>query len=185
MKILGISAFYHDSAACLLINGQIIAGTQEERFTRKKHDPSFPKNATDYCLKEVGIEIGEVYLLVFYENPGVKFNRIISTFVHNPDTSKENIEYAINLWKDEKIWQKEFIKKCLNYSGKVITPLRHESHAASAFSPSPFEEAAILTLDGVGEWMTTTIVVGKEYQIKLLKELSFPHSLGMLYSAFT
>src|SRR5256714_13557685 len=184
-RILGVSAFYHDSAACLVRDGRIIAAAQEERFTRKKHDASFPKLAVEYCLREGGIQIDDVEFVAFYEKPFIKFDRILHTYLACVPAGIQSFLKAIPLWIKEKIWMKELIRKQLGYHGKIIFPEHHESHAASAFFPSPFQEAAFLTIDGVGEWTTTSFGVGRGNQIEIYGELHFPHSLGLLYSAFT
>ena len=165
--ILGISAFYHDSAACLVINGEIIAAAQEERFTRKKHDHAFPSNAIQYCLKEVGIKGAELDYVAFYDKPFLKFERILETYLANAPIGIKSFLKSMPLWIKKKLWIKELIKDELNYKGKIIFPEHHESHAASAFFPSPFQEAAFITMDGVGEWSTTSFGVGKKNQIKL------------------
>ena len=185
VNILGISAFYHDSAACLVRNGEIIAAAQEERFTRKKHDASFPKHAVDYCLREGGIQIGDVAYVAFYEKPFLKFDRILHTYLTYAPVGLRTFLMAIPLWIRERIWMKEIIRQELGYEGKILFPEHHESHAASAFFPSPYPEAAFLTVDGVGEWTTTSFGVGHGNQIEMRSELHFPHSLGLLYSAFT
>lgn len=185
MNILGISAFYHDSAACLVEDGNIIAAAQEERFTRKKHDLSFPKNAIDYCLKEGDLEGKDLDFLAFYDKPFIKFERILQTYLAYAPAGIRSFVKAIPLWIKQKLWLKEFIKKELDFEGKIIFPEHHESHAASAFFPSPFQEAAFLTIDGVGEWTTTSFGIGKDNEIHILSEIHFPHSLGLLYSAFT
>jgi carbamoyltransferase len=188
-RILGISAFYHDSAAALLVDGRITAAAQEERFTRKKHDSSFPLNAIRYVLKEGGVEIENLDLVVFYDKPFVKFERLLETY--HAFVPKGLVSYwsAIPVWIKEKLFTRKLIYDELARIGKgrpkLLFPEHHLSHAASAFYPSPFREAAILTLDGVGEWATATIGHGKENSIKILKELDFPHSIGLLYSAFT
>ena len=185
MNILGISAFYHDSAACLVRDGEIIAAAQEERFTRKKHDSAFPQKAVEYCLREGGIESADLDYVGFYDKPFVKFERILETYLSIAPTGLRQFITAIPLWLKDKIWTRENIRKYLDYSGPVLFSEHHESHAASAFYPSPFEEAAILTMDGVGEWATSSISVGQGNHIRLIKELNYPHSLGLLYSAFT
>ena len=184
-SILGISAFYHDSAACFVRDGRIIAASQEERFTRKKHDASFPKHAADYCLREAGTAIDGVDFVAFYEKPFIKFDRILHTYLSCAPAGIQSFLKAIPLWIKEKIWMKELIRKELNYDGRIFFPEHHESHAASAFFPSPFPEAAFLTVDGVGEWTTTSFGIGRGNQIEIFGELHFPHSLGLLYSAFT
>src|SRR3989344_1087922 len=186
MNILGISCFYHDSAACLIRDGEIIAAAQEERFTRKKHDPDFPKKAIEYCLKEGRIGIDAVDYVAFYEKPLLKFERIIETHLAYAPLGLKSFLMAIPVWLKEKLWMSELIKKELvGFQGKLLFPQHHESHAASAFYPSPFEEAAFLTIDGVGEWSTTSWGVGRGNQLNIEYELRFPHSLGLLYSAFT
>src|SRR5438105_8733216 len=184
-RILGVSAFYHDSAACLVRDGTIVAAAQEERFTRKKHDASFPKHAVEYCQRESGIGIDQVDCVAFYEKPFIKFDRILHTYLACAPTGIQSFLKAIPLWIKEKIWMKELIRKELDYEGKIIFPEHHESHASSAFFPSPFQEAAFLTVDGVGEWTTTSFGLGRDNQIEIHGELHFPHSLGLLYSAFT
>jgi carbamoyltransferase len=185
MNILGISAFYHDSAACLLQNGKIVAAAQEERFTRKKHDHDFPQNAIDFCLKAGGISSGDLDFVAFYDKPFIKFERILETYLAYAPSGINSFIKAMPLWVKEKLWMKNLIKDNIGFEGKVIFPEHHESHAASAFYPSPFEEAAILTMDGVGEWATSSYGIGKGNEIEILAELKFPHSLGLLYSAFT
>jgi len=185
MNILGISAFYHDSAACLVKDGIIIAAAQEERFTRKKHDHSFPSNAIQYCLREAGIDGTELDYVAFYDKPFLKFERILETYLAYAPFGIGSFLKAMPLWIKKKLWIKEIIKDELNYSGKIIFPEHHESHAASAFFPSPFQEAAFITMDGVGEWSTSSFGFGKDNQIELLADIQFPHSLGLLYSAFT
>lgn len=184
--ILGISAFYHDSAAALLVDGHIVAAAQEERFTRKKHDAEFPKNAVHYCLQKAGIAESDISIVAFYDKPFLKFERILETYLAFAPLGFTSFIKAVPLWVKEKLWMKELLKKELKgFSGEFIFPEHHESHAASAFYPSPFSEAAFLTLDGVGEWATTSFGVGKGSEINILKEINFPHSLGLLYSAFT
>lgn len=185
MNILGISAFYHDSAACLVRDGELIAAAQEERFTRKRHDADFPKCAVEYCLQEAGIKTSDLDYVGFYDKPFIKFERILETYLSIAPSGMKQFLSAIPIWLKDKLWTRDNIRKHLDYSGPVLFSEHHESHAASAFYPSPFEEAAVLTMDGVGEWTTTSIGVGKGNQLDLLEELSFPHSLGLLYSAFT
>jgi len=185
MNILGISSFYHDSAACLVIDGEIIAAAQEERFTRRKHDFNFPINAINWCLKEGGICANELDYVSFYEKPFIKFERILETQLTYAPIGIRQFIQAMPLWLRQKLWTPEIIKKELNYNGKVLFTGHHESHAASAFYPSPFSEAAFLTLDGVGEWETASFGVGENNEIEILQTLKFPHSLGLLYSAFT
>lgn len=190
MNILGISAFYHDSAACLIQDGRIVAAVQQERFSRKKHDESFPTNAILYCLRHGQIEPGELDLVVFYDKPLTKFFRIMRTYFQIAPFGLKSFLSAVPSWTREKLWVPYIIEKTcreLGYGkpkGLYFTE-HHESHAASAFFPSPFEEAAILTMDGVGEWATTTLGTGTGNKIALQNEIRFPHSLGMLYSAFT
>lgn len=188
--VLGISAFYHDSAASILQEGRIIAAAQEERFTRKKNDDSFPVNAIQYCLKETGIELSDLECIVFYDKPFIKFERLLETYHAFAPKGLISFINAIPVWLKDKLFMKSLIQKQLKAIGNIHSvPIlfseHHLSHAASAFYPSPFEEAVILTIDGVGEWATTTISYGKGNQITILKELHFPHSIGLLYSAFT
>lgn len=192
MKILGISAFYHDSAATLTVDGHIIAAAQEERFTRKKHDEAFPANAIRFCLEYSGLELSELDAIVFYDKPFLKFERLLETYYGFAPKGLISFWKSIPVWIKEKLFLKKLLKDELKKIGnwdskktKLLFPDHHLSHAASAFYPSPFEEAAILTLDGVGEWATASICLGKGKEIKLLRELRFPHSLGLLYSAFT
>jgi len=185
MYILGISAYYHDSAAALIKDGDIVAGSQEERFSRKKHDSDFPKNAVDYCLKEANISANDLGYVTFYDKPFIKFERILETYLAYAPFGIRSFIKAIPLWIKKKLWMKDLIATELGYAGKIIFPEHHQSHAASAFFPSPFKEAAILTIDGVGEWTTASFGVGVENKIELKKEIHFPHSLGLLYSAFT
>ncbi|HEY4504019.1 MAG TPA: carbamoyltransferase [Candidatus Paceibacterota bacterium] len=185
MNILGISAYYHDSAACLIQDGKIIAAAQEERFTRKKHDARFPTSAIAYCLKEAGITTNELNYVAFYEKPFLKFERILEVFLAYAPRGISTFLKAMPVWLKKKLWMKNLIMDELNYKGKIIFTEHHESHAASAFFPSPFEKSAFLTMDGVGEFATTSYGLGDGNKIKILAELDFPHSLGMLYSAFT
>ena len=191
-SILGISAFYHDSAACLLKDGEIIAAAQEERFTRKKHDPSYPKNAIQFVLDFANLELNEVDQIVFFEKPFLKFERLLETYVAFAPKGFLSFSKAMPLWIKEKLFQKNLLFNKLkehdkNYKSdkNIFFSDHHLSHAASAFFPSPFEEAVILTADGVGEWATTTVAVGKANDLNIKKEIHFPHSLGLLYSAFT
>jgi len=183
--ILGISAYYHDSAACIVKDGEILAAAQEERFTRKKHDHRFPKNAIKFCLDYVGKESSQLDLVAFYDKPFLKFERLLETYLTYAPVGIKSFIKAMPLWIKEKLWMKDLIGKELNYDGKIIFPEHHDSHAASAFFPSPFNEAAILTMDGVGEWTTTSYGIGKDNNIELWADIKFPHSLGLLYSAFT
>ena len=160
MYILGISAFYHDSSACLVKDGEIVAAAQEERFTRKKHDHAFPSNAIQYCLKELGIDSTELDVVTFYEKPFLKFERILETYLAFAPIGIKSFLKAMPLWIKKKIWIKELIKNELDYVGNIVFPEHHESHAASAFFPSPFQEAAFITLDGVGEWSTSSFGIG-------------------------
>lgn len=185
MNILGISAFYHDSAACILREGEIVAAAQEERFTRRKHDPEFPAHAIRYCLQAAGISAAELDYVAFYDKPFIKFERLLLTYLAYAPAGLASFIKAMPLWLKRKLWLKEYIQRELDFSGKIIFPEHHESHAASAFYPSPFEEAAFLTIDGVGEWATASYGVGRGNAITLQAELMFPHSLGLLYSAFT
>ncbi len=192
-KIIGISCFYHDSAAVLIIDGHIIAGAHEERFSRKKHDDRFPKNAIKYCLSEANLDISDIDLIVFYDKPFLKFERLLETYHAFAPKGFASFVMSMPLWIKEKIFMKSLLKKSLqelSENEKVILPPitfteHHLSHMASAFYPSPFGKAAILTVDGVGEWATTTIGYGEGKNIKLIKEMHFPHSVGLLYSAFT
>ena len=184
--ILGISAFYHDSAAALIKDGEIIAAAQEERFSRKKHDQGFPASAVEYCLKEAGIKACDLGYAAFYEKPLIKFERLLESYLSYAPLGINSFLKAMPQWIKQKLWIPEIIHKELSgFNGKLIFPSHHESHAASAFYPSPFQEAAILTLDGVGEWATSSFGTGKDNDIRLEYELRFPHSLGLLYSAFT
>ena len=193
MYILGISAFYHDSAACLLKDGEICAAAQEERFTRKKHDATFPHHAIRYCLKEAGISANDVANVVFYEKPFVKFERLLETYLAFAPKGFTSFAKAMPIWVKDKLFQKSSLIKELsntlgnnvNWRERLLFSEHHLSHAASAFYPSPFDSAAVLTLDGVGEWATTSLVLGKGKDLKVVKEIHFPHSLGLLYSAFT
>jgi carbamoyltransferase len=185
MNILGISAFYHDSAACLVRDGEIVAAAQEERFTRKKHDFAFPHNAISYCLQEGDVQGSDLDLVAFYDKPFIKFERILQTYLAYAPVGIRSFIKAIPLWVKQKLWMKEFIRKELHFEGTIIFPEHHESHAASAFFPSPFQDAAFLTIDGVGEWTTTSYGIGKDNTVEILSEIHFPHSLGLLYSAFT
>jgi carbamoyltransferase len=191
--ILGISAFYHDSAASLLKDGEIIAAAQEERFTRKKHDANFPLNAIVYCLKEANIKSSEISSVVFYEKPFLKFERLLETYLAFAPKGLKSFMAAMPLWVKDKLFQKNEIVKQLehifgknvDWNKRVLFSEHHLSHAASAFFPSPFEKAAVLTLDGVGEWSSTSLAIGKGKNLEIIKEIDFPHSLGLLYSSFT
>jgi len=185
MNILGISCFYHDSAACLVRDGEVIAAVQEERFTRRKHDFNFPVNSINWCLKEAGIAVKDLDFVVFYDKPFIKFERILETSLTYAPTGVRQFIQAMPLWLKQKLWIPELIRKELGYHGKILFTEHHESHAASAFYPSPFKEAAFLTMDGVGEWETASFGVGKGNNLEIEYYLRFPHSLGLLYSAFT
>ena len=190
MKILGISCYYHDSAACLLDDGIIVAAAQEERFTRKKHDQDFPSNAVRYCLAEAGVTGGALGAVAFYDKPILKFHRILETHLSTAPRGLTQFMRAVPVWLREKLWIEprilEALEGCgIDAPGSLYFPEHHESHAASAFYPSPFEAAAVLTMDGVGEWATSTVGVGEGSSLRLLEQLDFPHSLGLLYSAFT
>ncbi len=185
--ILGISAFYHDSAAALVVDGEIVAAAQEERFTRRKHDPGFPQHAIDYCLTEAGLRPEDLDHVAFYDKPLLKFERLLETYLAYAPVGFSSFKRAIPLWAREKLFLPKAMRKGLHdrYKKRFVFTEHHESHAASAFYPSPFEDAAILTLDGVGEWATTSYGVGRGNEIHISHELFFPHSLGLLYSAFT
>jgi carbamoyltransferase len=190
--ILGVSAFYHDSAAAIIVNGEIIAAAQEERFTRKKHDASYPKNAINYVLKEANFKLNEVDHVIFYEKPFLKFERLLETYIGFSPSGFKSFSMSMPLWLREKLFQKKILFDALkeqdnnfNDIKKINFSEHHLSHAASAFFSSPYDEAVILTIDGVGEWATTTISLGRNNKINILKEIHFPHSLGLLYSAFT
>ena len=193
MYILGISAFYHDSAACLLKDGEIVAAAQEERFTRKKHDAGFPSHAIQYCLKEAGIAAKDIDNVVFYEKPFVKFERLLETYLAFAPKGFTSFAKAMPVWIKDKLFQKSALIKelkstlddSIDWSQRLLFSEHHLSHAASAYYPSPFDSAAVLTLDGVGEWTTTSLAIGKGSDLKVVKEIHFPHSLGLLYSAFT
>ena len=193
MYILGISAFYHDSAACLLKDGEIVAAAQEERFTRKKHDAGFPIHAIKYCLKEAGIAAKDIDNVVFYEKPFVKFERLLETYLAFAPKGFTSFAKAMTVWIKDKLFQKSALIKelkstlddSIDWSQRLLFSEHHLSHAASAYYPSPFDSAAVLTLDGVGEWTTTSLAIGKGSNLQVVKEIHFPHSLGLLYSAFT
>jgi carbamoyltransferase len=185
MHILGISAYYHDSAACLVRDGEVLAAAQEERFTRRKHDHRYPTNAVEFCLRRAGITPKELDYVAFYDKPLLKFERLLETYIDYAPSGLRSFLMAMPLWLREKLWIREQVSKEAGFGGKVLFTEHHESHAASAFFPSPFESAAVLTMDGVGEWATSSYGYGKGNELHLLKELHFPHSLGLLYSAFT
>ena len=185
-RILGLSAYYHDSAACIVEDGRVVAAAQEERFTRKKHDAGFPSRAVEYCLRESGIDASQLTLVGFYEKPLVKFGRLLETYIACAPKGLRSYLKAMPLWVGERLWMADDIKEHLEgYGGEVLFGEHHESHAASAFYPSPFESAAVVTIDGVGEWATSSIGVGRGADLEIVREMRFPHSLGLLYSAFT
>src|SRR5262245_894148 len=191
MRILGISALYHDSAAALVVDGRVVAAAQEERFTRKKHDPGFPRHAVEYCLAAGRVALEELDFVVFYDKPFIKFERLLETYLAFAPRGFRSFAMALPLWLREKLFQKKWLTTELRriapgYDGaNLLFTEHHLAHAASAFFPSPFEQAAVLTLDGVGEWSTTSLAIGDGNDLKIRKELHFPHSLGLLYSAFT
>ena len=191
-KILGISAFYHDSAAAIIENGELIAAVQEERVSRKKHDNRFPVNSINFLLSENKCSLNDIDKIIFYEKPFLKFERLLETYIGFSPKGFKQFSKAIPIWLKEKLFQKNLITKYLkdidnqfNDYNKIYFSEHHLSHAASAFYPSPFKKAIILTADGVGEWATTTVAIGEDNKIKMLKEIHFPHSIGLLYSAFT
>ena len=192
MWILGISAFYHDSAAALIRDGEILAAAQEERFTRKKHDSRFPAHAVRYCLESVGLKQNELDAAVFYEKPFIKFERLLENYLALAPRGLRSFQMALPLWIREKLFQKDLLCRELeaiwpggDWASRLLFAEHHQSHAASAFYPSPFEEALVLTMDGVGEWTTTSVALGSGNQLKIIREIHYPHSLGLLYSAFT
>ncbi len=192
MRLLGISAFYHDSAAALVEDGHVIAAAQEERFTRKKHDPGFPHHAVKYCLQAGSVTLDEVDYVVFFEKPLVKFERLIETYLANAPRGFASFRMAIPAWMKDKLFQRHNLEKflravapCSGLDNKLLFAEHHQSHAASAFYPSPFEEAVVLTMDGVGEWATTSVSIGRSNSLEPVREIRWPHSLGLLYSAFT
>src|SRR5919199_3659066 len=185
MDILGLSAYYHDSATCIVRDGEIVAAAQEERFTRRKHDHRFPHEAIAYCLKEAGIGVDELDYVAFYDKPLVKFERLMETYLSYAPVGFASYLRGMPTWLKEKLNLQGLIRKELGYKGKLLFGDHHESHAASAFYPSPFEEAAVMTIDGVGEWATASYGVGRGRELEILKQMKFPHSLGLLYSAFT
>jgi len=192
VRILGVSAFYHDSAAALVADGAIVAAAQEERFTRKKHDAGFPENAVRYCLEAGGVALGDVDYVAFYDKPFLKFERLLETYVAFAPRGFRSFQMAIPVWLKEKLFQKSLLRARLkafapgyDWESRLLFAEHHQSHAASAFYPSPFEAAAILTMDGVGEWATTSLGMGRGNEVTMLREIHFPHSLGLLYSAFT
>ncbi len=192
MRILGISAFYHDSAAALVRDGEIVAAVQEERFSRKKHDSRFPSKAVEYCLAQEAVELSDVDFVAFYDKPFLKFERLLETYVAFAPRGLRSFAMAMPLWVREKLFQKNLLhnelkqfSKEFDWEHKLLFAEHHQSHAASAFYPSPFEDALILTMDGVGEWATTSVALGSANKLEIIKEIHFPHSLGLLYSAFT
>ena len=193
MKIIGLSAFYHDSAACLVIDGEVIAAAQEERFTRKKHDEGFPKHSIEYCLTEAGLQIADIDYFVFYDKPFLKFERLLETYLAFAPRGFKSFVTSLPVWLKDKLFQKSVISDALkdsfgdtiDWSQRLLFSEHHLSHAASAFFPSPFEDAAVLTMDGVGEWATTSLAIGHGNELSVHKEIHFPHSLGLLYSAMT
>lgn len=185
MNILGISAFYHDSAAALVQDGEIVAAAQEERFTRKKHDFEFPKNAAQFCLHQAGLKPSDLDYVVFYDKPVLKFERLLETYLTTAPSGFTSYAKALPLWLKHKLWIPDTIKAELEYEGEILFTEHHQSHAGSAFYPSPFQDAAILTIDGVGEWTTNSLGVGRGNSFQITKDIKFPHSLGLLYSAFT
>ena len=192
MLVLGISAFYHDSAAVLLDGNQIVAAAQEERFTRKKHDASFPHNAVRWCFQRADIRADDIASVVFYDKPFLKFERLLETYVAFAPRGFKSFSKSIPIWMKEKLFQKEMLRRELEAHGsdvdwraKLLFAEHHQSHAASAFYPSPFDDAVVLTLDGVGEWTTTSVAIGHGTDLEMAREIHFPHSLGLLYSAFT
>jgi len=193
MKILGLSAFYHDSAAALVANGELIAAAQEERFTRKKHDSGFPLHAARYCLESAGLAPADVDYIAFYDKPFLKFERLLETYLAFAPRGFASFRHALPVWIKEKLFQKDLIAKeigaqlgkDIDWTSKLLFSEHHLSHAASAFFPSPFDRAAVLTMDGVGEWTTTSLAIGEGNDLKVIREIHFPHSLGLLYSAFT
>ncbi len=192
MRILGISAFYHDSAAALIEDGKIIAAAQEERFTRKKHDSDFPTCAVEYCLREASVSLGDVDFVAFYDKPFLKFERLLETYLSFAPWGFTSFREAMPIWLKEKLFQKDLLRKTFqkydpdfDWKNKLLFAEHHQSHAASAFFPSPYEDALVLTMDGVGEWATTSVAHGSGNKLEMFRELHFPHSLGLLYSAFT
>src|SRR4051794_8904484 len=192
MLILGVSAYYHDSAAALVRDGQVVAAAQEERFTRKKHDSSFPHHAIAACLEQTGTRASEIDLVAFYDKPFLKFERLLETYLCFAPRGFESFRTALPVWVKDKLFQKSTILKELqmlegtvDWEEKLLFSEHHLSHAASAYYPSPFKSAAVLTMDGVGEWTTTSVALGEGRRLKMIREIHFPHSIGLLYSAFT
>ena len=192
MWILGISAFYHDSAAALIRDGEVMAAAQEERFTRIKHDSRFPSHAVRYCLEFAGLKPGELDHVVFYEKPFLKFERLLESYLAFAPKGLRSFQLALPLWTREKLFQKDLLTRefkrispDLDWAGRILFAEHHQSHAASAFFPSPFDEALVLSMDGVGEWTTTSAALGSGNKLEIIREIRYPHSLGLLYSAFT
>src|SRR3954467_2322892 len=192
MRILGISAYYHDAAAALIVDGRIAAAAQEERFTRKKHDSGFPRRAIEACLKSNGMRLADIDCVAFYDKPFLKFERLLETYLSFAPRGFESFRTALPVWVKDKLFQKSEIidelkemEGTVHWKDKVIFSEHHLSHAASAFYPSPFKRAAVLTMDGVGEWTTTSVALGDGRELRVAREIHFPHSLGLLYSAFT
>jgi carbamoyltransferase len=192
VRVLGISAFYHDSAAALVIDGEIVAAAQEERFTRRKHDARFPSNAVKYCLDHAALTLDALDYVVFYDKPHLKFERLLETYLVFAPAGLQSLRQSLPLWIKEKLLQRQTLRSALepfgdgfNWDSQLLFAEHHMSHAASAFFPSPFQEAAILTMDGVGEWATTSAAIGRGENLEIIKEIHFPHSLGLLYSAMT
>src|SRR5690349_5876750 len=192
MRVVGISAFYHDAAAALVCDGEIVAAAQEERFTRKKHDARFPKHALEFCLAQGGIDLEAVDLVAFYDKPFLKFERLLETYLAFAPRGFQSFRMAIPIWLREKLFLKDLLADQLkanrpdfDWNERLVFSEHHLSHAASAFFPSPFSSAAVLTLDGVGEWATSSLALGRDNRLEVVKEIHFPHSLGLLYSAFT
>src|SRR6202045_2835727 len=192
MRVLGISAFYHDSAAALIEDGQILFAAQEERFTRRKHDARFPRLAIEFCLRQAGVSLSDVDYIAFYDKPFLKFERLLETYLAFGSGGFKSFRTAMPIWLREKLFQKRVLRRALTELNGGLDPgdrllfaEHHQSHAASAFFASPFKHAVILTLDGVGEWATSSASLGNDNQLEMIKEIHFPHSLGLLYSAFT
>src|SRR5262245_28926044 len=189
MRLLGISAFYHDSAAALVEDGHIVAAVQEERFTRKKHDAAFPVHAVRYCLDAGKVDLDQIDHVVFFEKPLIKFERLLETYLANAPCGFQSFRMSMPIWIKEKLFQKPNLEKalrplsnCAKVDGKLLFAEHHQSHAASAFFPSPFEEAVVLTMDGVGEWATTSVFIGRGNKLESVREIHWPHSIGLLYS---
>ena len=192
MRILGLSAYYHDSAAALVVDGQVVAAAQEERFSRRKHDSRFPREAIEFCVRFAGLRASDIDFVAFYDKPFLKFERLLETYLAFAPTGFQSFRHALPLWIKEKLFQKQLLAKELkqllpgvDWEARLLFSEHHLSHAASAYYPSPFDHAAVLTMDGVGEWTTTSLAVGRGPELAVIKEIHFPHSLGLLYSAFT